>query len=101
MARRRSVKAKAADFHFGGLFYAVWVVLVRADAGGTGRLLRMSELYAGAALRLAGFSSGTGVGGRESLAAGRCGSIAVFCIQFSPVLHSLRRASAKAGIVCV
>ncbi len=55
---------------------------VRADAAVCECELQDRELCAGERLRLAGFSSGTGVGTRGGLAAQRCSSVAALSVRF-------------------
>ena len=54
----------------------------------------VSELYAGERLRLAGYSSGTGVCARGGCSAGRCGSLGMSCTRSRRSLRFSR------GVLC-
>ena len=64
--------------------------LFRADAKKRPSASWGRELRAGEGLRLAGFSSGRRACARGDCPARRCGSVATFCLRFTPVMRFSR-----------
>ena len=95
--------------------FRLGIMLLRADAAMRWLFSQVSELRAGEMLRLAGYSSGTGVcargerWGNSGLGAGRfavihagaCSSIAVFCLRFTPVFFPLSGKKRRLAVSCV
>ena len=75
--------------------------LFRADAKKRHSASWGRELRAGEGLRLAGFSSGRRACARGDCPARRCGSVATFCLRFTPVMRFSRNVLRSVHACCL